>query len=363
MRDKERGVVWEETIIMLPSNVKYVFLSATIGNPGQFAMWITKLRRQPCNVVFTDYRPVPLEHFLCPAGGQGMYLVVDDKGRFRNDNFDKAILSLGQGGVSTIGMDKKKKNLNQGSDLSKIIKVIIERNLDPVIIFSFSKKDVESYAKSICSKYDLTTKAEKERIQLVFNRSLEVLEEKDRMLPPIVAMRDIVKKGVGIHHGGLLPLIKEVVELLFQDGLLKVLFSTETFSMGLNMPARTVVFTNIKKFDGEKQRWITGGEYIQMSGRAGRRGLDKKGTTILMFDQKMEPEVAKGMLKGHSDNLLSSFYINYHMLLNSQRLEDIDVEYILARSLLQFQQDAEIPTLKAELAEKQAEFKEMSFEN
>lgn len=138
-------------------------------------------------------------------------------------------------------------------------------------------------------------------------------------------MREIVKKGVGIHHGGLLPLVKEVVELLFQDGLLKVLFSTETFSMGLNMPARTVVFTNIKKFDGEKSRWLTGGEYIQMSGRAGRRGLDKKGSTILMFDEKMEIDIAKAMLKGHSDNLLSSFYINYHMLLNSQRLEDIDL--------------------------------------
>jgi ATP-dependent RNA helicase DOB1 len=94
---------------------------------------------------------------------------------------------------------------------------------------------------------------------MVYNRALEVLEEKDRLLPAIVAMREIVKKGVGIHHGGLLPLIKEVVELLFQDGLLKVLFSTETFSMGLNMPARTVVFTNIKKFDGEKSRWLTGG--------------------------------------------------------------------------------------------------------
>lgn len=115
-------------------------------------------------------------------------------------------------------------------------------------------------------------------------------------------------------------MVKEVVELLFQDGLLKVLFSTETFSMGLNMPARTVVFTNIKKFDGEKSRWLTGGEYIQMSGRAGRRGLDKKGSTILMFDEKMEIDIAKAMLKGHSDNLLSSFYINYHMLLNSQRL-------------------------------------------
>lgn len=151
-------------------------------------------------------------------------------------------------------------------------------------MFSFSKKDVESYARSICTKYDLTTKAEKERIELIYSRSLLVLDEKDRQLPAIQAMKEIVKKGVGIHHGGLLPLVKEVVELLFQEGLLKVLFSTETFSMGLNMPARTVVFTNIKKFDGEKSRWLTGGEYIQMSGRAGRRGLDKKGSTILMFD-------------------------------------------------------------------------------
>lgn len=108
----------------MPRDVKYVFLSATIGNPGQFAMWITKLRKQPCNVVFTDYRPVPLEHYLCPAGGDGLFLVVDEKGKFRDDNFDKAILSLGEG-VSTIGLDKKKNNLNQGSDLSKVIKTIM----------------------------------------------------------------------------------------------------------------------------------------------------------------------------------------------------------------------------------------------
>lgn len=141
MRDKERGVVWEETIIMLPESVKYVFLSATIGNPGEFAMWITKLRKQPCNVVYTDYRPVPLEHYLCPAGGEGLFLAVDDKGKFHEDNFMKAVQSLSDGG-NLIGLDKKKKNLSQGSDLSKIIKTIMERQLDPVIIFSFSKKDV-----------------------------------------------------------------------------------------------------------------------------------------------------------------------------------------------------------------------------
>jgi ATP-dependent RNA helicase DOB1 len=154
-------------------------------------------------------------------------------------------------------------------------------------------------------------------------------------------------KGIGIHHGGLLPLLKETVEVLFQAGLLKILFSTETFSMGINMPAKTVVFTSVRKFDGETFRWIGGGEYIQMSGRAGRRGLDKKGITILMIDEKIEPESAKAMLKGKSDELLSSFYINYNMLLNSQRLEDIDPDFILARSLLQYQHDAKLPKLIA----------------
>lgn len=256
--------------------------------------------------------------------------------------------------INVIGMDSKKnkKKMNQGSDLFKIIKIIMEKNLDPVIIFSFSKKDVESYAKSVCTKYDLTTSQEKEKIEIVYNNAIDILSEEDKNLPQLKAMKEIVKKGIGIHHGGLLPLLKEVIELLFQDGLLKVLFSTETFSMGLNMPARTVVFTSVKKWDGEKSRWITGGEYIQMSGRAGRRGLDKKGMTILMLDEKMEPSIAKDMLKGKSDDLLSSFYINYNMLLNSQRLEDIDSDYILSRSLLQFQHEAKLPSMIASHKEK-----------
>lgn len=110
---------------MMPQEVKYVFLSATIGNPQQFACWITKLRKQPCNVVYTDMRPVPLEHYLCPAGGEGLYMVVDDKGKFHQNHFNKAIETLGES-VNIIGMEKKKKkNLSQGSDLSKIIKVIM----------------------------------------------------------------------------------------------------------------------------------------------------------------------------------------------------------------------------------------------
>jgi ATP-dependent RNA helicase DOB1 len=106
-------------------------------------------------------------------------------------------------------------------------------------------------------------------------------------------MLPLLKRGIGIHHGGLLPIVKEVIELLFQEGLLKVLFTTETFSMGINMPAKTVVFTSIEKFDGEEYRTVTGGEYIQMSGRAGRRGLDDRGIAILMANKKLEPDTAK----------------------------------------------------------------------
>ena len=108
--------------------------------------------------MYTDYRPVPLEHYLCPAGGEGLYLVVDETGKFHENHFNKAVECLGEN-TNVIGMDqKKKKNLSQGSDLSKIIKVIMERAMDPAIIFSFSKKDVEAYARSVVTKYDLTTK-------------------------------------------------------------------------------------------------------------------------------------------------------------------------------------------------------------
>ena len=114
--------------------------------------------------------------------------------------------------------------------------------------------------------------------------------------------------------------------------MIKVLFTTETFSMGINMPARTVIFTNLEKFDGDEHRWLTGGEYIQMSGRAGRRGLDDKGVCILMANKKMEHDVAKGILQGKSDPLNSSFHLKYNMLLNMMNLQDYKSEYLICKS-------------------------------
>ena len=286
-------------------------------------------------MVYTDFRPVPLQHFIFPAGGEGIFLIVDEKGRFREDNFKKALSTMSSGVESLVRDQKKVRRNTDGSDLNKIISLIVEKKLNPVIVFSFSKREVEGYAMSM-QKLDLTTEDEKEEIVTMYNSAMSSLSQEDRELSQIQQMVPILKRGIGIHHGGLLPIVKEIIEILFGLGRLKILFSTETFSMGLNMPARTVVFTAVRKFDGENFRWLAGGEYIQMSGRAGRRGIDDKGITILMVDEKMEPEVAKGMLKGNADPLNSSFHLNYNMLISSLRIEDSDPEYIIRRSFHQF---------------------------
>lgn len=127
------------------------------------------------------------------------------------------------------------------------------------------------------------TAAEKQLVDEVFNNAMDVLTDDDRHLPQVENLLPLLRRGIGIHHGGLLPILKETIEILFGEGLIKALFATETFAMGLNMPARTVLFTGMRKFDGSEYRWLTSGEYIQMSGRAGRRGLDDKGLISSYF--------------------------------------------------------------------------------
>ncbi len=179
----------------------------------------------------------------------------------------------------------------------------------------------------------------------VFQNAMMVLSEEDRALPQVENVLPLLKRGIGIHHGGLLPILKETTEILFGEGLIKALFATETFAMGLNMPARTVVFTSAQKFDGKDMRWITSGEYIQMSGRAGRRGLDDKGIVILMIDDKMNPNIGKELVKGAPDQLNSAFHLTYNMVLNLLRVEGVNPEYMMERSFHQFQHYSNIPNL------------------
>eukprot|EP00727_Mastigamoeba_balamuthi_P014523 m51a1_g9696 putative ATP-dependent RNA helicase (1034) ;mRNA; f:1368526-1372611 len=345
MRNKERGVVWEETIILLPDKVKFVFLSATIPNALEFAQWIAHVHSQPCHVVYTDMRPVPLQHYLFPSGGDGLHLVVDEKGNFREDNFHTALASLAENPTGR----RRAKNASQKPDCFRIIKMIMDRAYDPVIIFSFSKRECESLALQM-TKLDFIGEAEKKAVESVFKSAIGSLSASDQQLPQIVNMLPLLQRGIGIHHGGLLPILKEVIEILFQEGLIKALFATETFSMGLNMPARTVVFTSFRKFDGAF-RDISPGEYIQMSGRAGRRGLDDRGIVVLMVDERLEPAQTKAMVFGGADALNSAFRLSYNMVLNLLRVEGVDPEHLICKSFRQFQLDRSIPDVTKKVAE------------
>lgn len=220
------------------------------------------------------------------------------------------------------------------------------KNYNPVIIFSFSKRECEGFAISL-SKFELNSTEEQDLVTNIFDNAIDNLSEVDRQLPQISNLLPLLRRGIGIHHGGLLPILKEVIEILFQEGLIKVLFATETFSIGLNMPAKTVVFTATRKFDGREFRDISSGEYIQMSGRAGRRGLDDRGVVIMMCDEKLEPQAAKEMVKGEADRLDSAFHLGYNMILNLMKVEGISPEYMLERCFFQFQSSAGIPMLES----------------
>ena len=365
MRDKVRGVVWEETMILLSNKINYVFLSATIPNAREFAMWISLIKNQPCNVIYTEFRPVPLQHYVYPTNSDDIILVVDEKGNFKEDNFNKALTQIStrvnnieendnKNALTQINdksmNSKEKKIKTEEEDIKAIVDLVIDNDLDPAIIFCFSKEKCEFLAKSLQSSgINLTKEEEKKTIEEIYICAMLTLSEEDQNIPQLKNMLNILKLGIGIHHGGMIPIIRECVELIFQSGLIKILFSTETFSMGLNMPAKTVVFTEIEKFDGNKNRYLTGGEYIQMSGRAGRRGLDEKGVVIVVLKKKIDPEECREIMRGKSDPLNSSFGLNYNQILNLSRIEGIKCEFILQRSFRQYQSVRAIPLLKKKI--------------
>uniref|UniRef100_A0A1D1YM54 Superkiller viralicidic activity 2-like 2 n=1 Tax=Anthurium amnicola TaxID=1678845 RepID=A0A1D1YM54_9ARAE len=374
MKDRERGVVWEESIIFLPPAIKMVFLSATMSNATEFAEWICNLHKQPCHVVYTDYRPTPLQHYVFPMGGSGLYLVVDENEQFREDNFvklqetfskHKSGVDGGRSGGKASGRIARVGSASAGSDIYKIVKMIMERKFQPVIIFSFSRRECEQHAMSM-SKLDFNTPDEKDAVEQVFRNAILVLNEEDRSLPAIELMLPLLQRGIAVHHSGLLPIIKEVVELLFQEGLVKALFSTETFAMGLNMPAKTVVFTSVKKWDGDSHRYIGSGEYIQMSGRAGRRGKDERGICIIMIDEKMEMNVLKDMVLGRPSPLVSTFRLSYYTILNlmSRAEGQFTAEHVIKNSFHQFQYEKALPDMGQKISklEKEASSLESSGE-
>ena len=332
IKDPERGVVWEECIVLLPRAARCAFLSATIPNAAEFAAWVATVHGAPVSVIHTDFRPTPLQHYLFPSGGDGIHLVVEETGRFREDGFASALAAVATNAAAASASRDARQAARNGrkgdassaagapkeSDIYKLVKMLFQRRLDPAIVFAFSKRECEGLVAQ-CGDLDLLDDAERDTVETIFTSAIDGLSDDDRRLPQVAALLPTLRRGIGMHHSGLLPIVKEVVEILFGEGLIKVLFATETFSTGLNMPARTVVFTSARKFDGSAFRWLSSGEYIQMSGRAGRRGLDARGMVVLMLDERMDAAVAKDMLRGAPDALYSAFHLTYATLLTIAR--------------------------------------------
>ena len=406
MRDAERGVVWEEVMILLPPQaraatpppppprppaarrrhhhrlttspppqVRFVFLSATIPNAFEFAEWIAGLHKQPCHVVYTDYRPTPLLHYACPSGGDGMHLVLDERGNFKPSNFAASLAAIkpagrggggdgggrgggkgGRGGKGGKG-GRGGRDKQEADSLSKLVTAVVGRGYQPLIIFAFGKNKCERIAQSFLREnFELTNAEERGMIDEIYKNAIDTLSADDQKLPQVEGILPLLRRGIAVHHSGLLPLLKELVEILFQENLVKMLIATETFAMGLNMPAKTVIFAELSKFDGTAFRYLTSGEYIQMSGRAGRRGLDDRGIVIQLLteEQAKEAQQVKGMLCGTADTLTSKFHLSYNMLLNCMRVEAVDISHIISHSFHAFQTQRELPALKAELSAKQA---------
>jgi ATP-dependent RNA helicase DOB1 len=334
MRDKERGVVWEESIVLLPHSVRFVFLSATIPNAAQFARWIAATHRQACHVVYTDYRPTPLEHYVFAAGSRDLRLLAVERNR-------------------SGAADPRR---GREDALAPLLNLLVRRGLTPAIVFAFTRRRCEIAAVSAQHQTDLLSRDESLLVERVFDAVMGALGDDDRAMPQVHELLPMLKRGVGIHHGGLLPIVRELVEILFQEGLLKILFATETFAIGINMPARTVVFTETRKFDGRRFRRLTAGEFIQMSGRAGRRGKDDKGTVVQILtddDSDVAAQAARRLVDGDADPLNSSYRVTYNMLLNSARM-DGGPESMLRTSFCQHQRNDAAPQILERAAAAQA---------
>ena len=185
----------------------------------------------------------------------------------------------------------------------------------------------------------MTTSLEKSQIHVVFSKAIKRLQGSDKQLPQILRLKELVSKGIAVHHGGLLPILKEVVEILFARGLVKVLFATETFAIGVNMPAKTVIYNGLRKHDGVRFRDLLPGEYTQMAGRAGRRGLDTVGTVIVFMGSGKEPpplDVLVGMMTGSATKLSSQFRLSYTMILTLLRTSELSVSDMIKRSFSEF---------------------------
>ncbi|KAF9765079.1 Helicase SKI2W [Nosema granulosis] len=328
INDQDRGVVWEECIIMIPKHITLILLSATIPNSKEFSDWVGRTRNKCIYIISTDKRPVPLEHLIYLD--REVYTLREQKKpnlpvskynnrQNKNSNFKHNILPYSKRSTP-VGRFK----------IIDLANFVVRRKLTPTIFFCFSKKRCDSLVDSL-STLDLTTLPEKKQINEFLTQAINQLPQGDRSLPQILKMKNNARLGMAVHHGALLPFVKECVEILFSLNLIKLLIATETFAMGVNMPAKSVVFLSLSKIDGEAFRYLTTGEYTQMSGRAGRRGMDKVGTVLIADDKNPPINIVQKVIEGTPLKLYSQFKLSFSLILTALR-SNIKIEEIMRKS-------------------------------
>ena len=362
LADRFRGAVWEEVILHLPKDVKIVSLSATVSNAEEFGAWLDEVRGDT-KVIVSEHRPVPLsQHVL--FGAELMDLFEESKGsvRVNPELAQKHTQKLRQptnrpmrgrrgypGGPRDQGLIHK---------LSKpeIVEVLDEHDMLPAIFFIFSRAGCEAAVKACQnSSVRLTTTEEKQEIRRIAEEKCYNIADEDLDTLGYFEWLAALERGVAAHHAGMLPAFKEVVEELFLRKLVRVVFATETLSLGINMPARTVVLDRLDKFNGEGRVQITPGEYTQYTGRAGRRGIDTEGHSVIQWSANLDPNSVAGLASKRTYPLVSAFRPTHNMAVNLiEAFGRNRAREVLELSFAQFQADRSVVGLAKGLREKQA---------
>ncbi len=350
LADRSRGAVWEEVIIHLPESVTIIALSATVSNAEEFGQWLETLRGE-IEVIVEEHRPVPLwQHVM--AGNYLLDLFIDDEQREVNPEL--AALSRDRTKMPQ-HRGKRERDRPPRSSLtprrSEVVAKLEAEGLLPSIYFLFSRAGCDDAVEQILrSGLRLTSPSERNSIRAQVLDQTRDLPDEDLAALGFVEWLDALERGVASHHAGLLPRFKEIVESLFQQGLLKIVFATETLALGINMPARSVVLERLVKWNGEAHVDLTPGEYTQLTGRAGRRGIDVEGHAVVLWQPELDPKSLAGLASTRTYPLKSSFRPSYNMAVNL--VGSIGVaraRELLETSFAQFQADRSVVGLANEI--------------
>ncbi|MDH3681043.1 MAG: DEAD/DEAH box helicase [Acidimicrobiia bacterium] len=347
LQDAYRGPVWEEVIIHLPRRVQLVCLSATVSNASELAEWIGTVRGPTSLVVETD-RPVELEnHYLIGERSTNhLHFIKTTKGTrpnsngFRYDDDPRRVAGKGRGrGYKGRGRQRRNWRTPTRPD---VVELLNDRDLLPAIYFIFSRAGCDDAARSVVrTGLKLTTDSEQARVRQILDDRVGVLSELDLGVLGYDDFKRGMEAGIAPHHAGMVPPFKEAVEACFALGLVKVVFATETLALGINMPARTVVIEKLTKFTGDHHEFLTPAQYTQLTGRAGRRGIDTHGKAVVTWSPFVRFEQVADLALSREFVLSSSFRPTYNMAANLVRRYDQErARQLLNLSFAQFRADA-----------------------